>query len=167
MIVCVKTSDSKACLTSLVLLLLTAQFVAWAALGVIHVNAQESITSEAEAAIASAYESILVTENAGANVTALVTQLNKATTLINGARMAERLGNYASAASLADSAKSIALEVRGEAVSLKKAVSTENLQQRLITMITTALGVSFIAVGSFLMWSFLTKRANAPAHVKN
>lgn len=111
-----------------------------------------SAVSQAEQALASAYEAVLEAEQAGANVSGLLTRLNGAGELLARAHVSYRLGDFDGAASLANLCMDVGEAVKMEAYGLRDLAVEDGLQRFRWTMIGSILGVAIIVGASFLGW---------------
>jgi len=121
-------------------------------------NEAVSTLATAEGTVISAYQAVLNAEEAGANVSDLLVQLNRAGEYLARAHMEYRQGNFEKATDFANSGRSIGEEVQSAAVELKDSALSEGLQRMVFTMIASVLGVAVIALGSLWIWHFLKKR---------
>jgi len=114
-----------------------------------------------EGTLASAYIAVLEAEELGANVSALLSQLNLAGEFLTRANMAYRSGNFDEVSLLANSSRDIGIEVEYEATKLKNSATSEGLQSMISTMILSVVGMAGIILGSYWVRLFLKKRYNA------
>ena len=117
-----------------------------------------SAISQAEQALASAYEAVLEAEQAGANVTGLLARLNEAGDLLAQANVLYRLGDFDGVARFAELCGQIGEEVRVEAHGLRDLALEEAAQRFRWTMIGSILGVAIVVGGSFLGWRIFKRR---------
>lgn len=132
-------------------LILTPQFFMRATSVQISRDNVTSASTDAENALASAYQAALDAEEAGANISSLVVQLNDAGAFLASARMKNSSEDFNEATHLATEVQSAAFELRDSARS-------EGLQRTMFAMITSVVGVALIALGSPWVWRFLRKR---------
>lgn len=114
--------------------------------------------TDAEETIISAYEAVLEAEQAGGNVTGLLTQLNKAGDFLATARMFYRNGDFDDAVRLADSSKNMGEEVKNSAHELKDQAWNEGVQRMWFTMFGSIFGIISVVLGSLWVWHFLKRR---------
>ena len=119
-------------------------------------EASKALTDSDNSAI-SAYQAVLKAEEAGANATDLLIQLNQAGEYLARARMEYKLGDYEKAVDFANLSRSTGEEAQSVAVALKDSATSERLQRTMFTMIASVVGVASIALGSFWLWYFLKK----------
>jgi len=117
-----------------------------------------SALTTAEGAVDSAYQAVLRAEEAGANVSGLLVQLNDAGEFLAEARMAYKAGDFGGAVHFADLSRGIGEEVMNEARELKDLTTTESMQRMWFTMTGSILGVACIVFGSFFSWRFFKRR---------
>ena len=108
--------------------------------------------SQAEEVLVSAYEAVLEAEQAGTNVSGLLTRLNEAGDLLAQAHVLYRLEDFDGAARFSDPCREIGEEVRDEALGLRDQAVLEADQRFRWTMIGSILGVAIIVGVSFLGW---------------
>jgi len=142
----------------LMLLLVTAsQFFVSVTIAEVGEDEDASGLIDAEEKVILAYLAVLDAENAGANVSSLLVQLNEAGEFLARAHVEYRLGNFEEASHFADSSRNIGVGVQNAAVELKDLASREGTQHMLFTMIASVVGVASIALGSLLIWYFMKK----------
>ena len=112
----------------------------------------------AENALVSAYQAVLQAEEAGANVSGLLAQLNDAGEFLAEAQVAFRLEDFDNAIGSADQCKDVGIDVENEAYELKNSAWHENIQRLWLTIMGSVLGVIVIVSGSFWAWRFLKRR---------
>jgi len=117
-----------------------------------------SAVSQAEQALASAYEAVLEAEQAGADVSDLLVRLSEAGDLLAQAHVSNRLGDFDGAARFADLCSQIGEEVRVEARGLRGLALEEAVQRFRWTMIGSILGVAIVVGASFLGWRIFKLR---------
>lgn len=117
-----------------------------------------SAMTNAEMTLVSAYQAVVESERAGANVSVLLVQLNEAGEFLTNARMKYELGNHDQAASLASSSSEISKKVESEAAELQHEASV--LWAMDVGLATTESVILMIAVvlGSFWSWRAFKKR---------
>jgi hypothetical protein len=113
--------------------------------------------TQAEETFVSAYEAVLDAEQAGANVSELLDQLNIAAEHLAEARMLYRLGDFDGAVSSADLSK-VGADVETEAEQLKIDAQRNwgmNLLNRLAVPIV---GVIVVILATFIAWRIFKQR---------
>jgi hypothetical protein len=121
--------------------------------------------TDAAAAIASAKEQILIcyqaakdAEGAGANITALVTVLNDAGTLLSSAEFAYSVSDFDTAGDLAVQSQSNLGDVVSEANTLKETATQQRNNDFLINVVGSLAG-AFVVVGAGVVaWIFLKRK---------
>lgn len=112
------------------------------------VGAEDETSSKIDAAnsvLRQALVAIVEAEQAGGNVSSLVTRLSNAGGLLAEAEIAYRIGNLAEAGTKADSALSLANEVKDEALDLKDSSLSEARRSLMFTA-----GISFVGAVVFV-----------------
>jgi hypothetical protein len=117
-----------------------------------------SVANDADKAVTAAYIAVLNAEEAGANVSSLLVQLDEAGGFLSRAQMAYRSGDFDEAFSFANLAKNIGEEVRDEADGAKIVASAESQQRLWFAVTGSVVGTVLIAVGSFLGWRIFKRR---------
>lgn len=112
----------------------------------------------AEGVVVSAYQVVLDAEGAGANVSGLLVQLNRAGEFLAQARVSYRAGDFDGAVRSADLCNEIGEGVRGEAEGLKNLAVVQGAQRFRWTMIGSILGVTIIMGASFFGWRIFKLR---------
>ena len=97
-------------------------------------------------------------EKAGANVKALLTQLNVAANLIAQAENSYRSGDTSSIDSNTDQAVAIARQVTAQATTLEQEASATNQNNRLISITLAVLGSVILILALYLVWGFFKER---------
>jgi hypothetical protein len=115
-------------------------------------------SNDADGTLASAYTAVLKAEEAGADVSNLLTQLDEAGGVLAHAHMAYRSGDFDEALRFANLAKSAGEEVKNAADTLEVLARGENQQRLLFTSIGSIAGVVLIVLGSFLGWRVFKRR---------
>lgn len=106
----------------------------------------------AEDVLVSAYRVVLEAEGAGANVSGLLFQLNRAGELLAQARVSYRAGDFDGAARSAGLCSEMGEGVRGEAEGLKNLAVVQGAQRFWWTLTGSVVGVTIIVCLSFLGW---------------
>jgi len=152
---------SKLFVVSIMLLVLSSQFLVAASFAGASEDTAASALANAEESIVLAYQATLNAEEAGANVSGLLVRLNEAGQLLASAQIEYRLDDFEKANELSESSKSIAEEVQNAAVNLKDSALSESAQRMLSTMVASVLGVASIALVSLYAWYLLKKRCGS------
>ena len=105
-----------------------------------------------------AFDKVLKAEKAGANVKALLTQLNVAANLIAQAENSYRSGDTSSIDSNTDQAVAIARQVTAQATTLEQEASATNQNNRLISIALAVLGSVILILALYLVWGFFKER---------
>jgi hypothetical protein len=150
-------SSIKFLLVLTLLLVFASHFVLSVTFAEVREDQASSALADAEAAVVSAYQAVLKTEEAGANVTGLLAQLNEAGEYLDRARMEYRMGDFEKAIDFAGSGRSIGVEVQNAAVKLKNSAWNESVQHSLFTMIASIVCMTLIMLGSLWVWHPLKK----------
>jgi hypothetical protein len=108
--------------------------------------------AEADIAVGQAFNAVLHAEQAGANVTSLLAQLNDAAALLAQAEMASRNGDANAAADNATGALSIASEVKAEAVDAKASALVAGTNALWFTTVFSVVGATALVLALFLVW---------------
>ena len=112
----------------------------------------------ANSAVDAAFTSISAAENAGANITGLITQLNSAAATLAQAENANRTGDYNSAAAEADSVIPIAQQVTSSAVSSLQTANVSSQNALRDTIAFTVIGITVFVVALFAVWRWVKAR---------
>lgn len=138
----------------------------------VSVTAGERTEDEAASALAGAetemilaYQALLMAEEAGADVSDLLAQLNESAEFLTQARMAFQSGNFDEAVTLAAVSRNIGLDVQGDSASLKNLALSENLRRMMFAMTASMVSIALIALGSFWVWRILKRSKVQPAFV--
>jgi len=99
-----------------------------------------------------AFDMVLKAEKAGANVKALLTQLNAAASLIAQAENSYRSGDTSSIESNTDQAVAIARQVTAQAATLEQKASAAHQNTLLISVVFTLLGSIMLILALYLVW---------------
>ena len=110
------------------------------------------VFTQAEETVASAYEAVLEAEQAGANVSELLDQLNVAGEYLTEANMLYRVGDFDGAVHSADMARSRAEEVRRSAEELKIDAYESWIASLLIRITSSIVGIIVVILGTFIAW---------------
>jgi hypothetical protein len=139
-------------------------FVSWLTVPVVvaeKTNDQAiSALASGEESMVSAYKAVLAAEKAGAKVTSIVIQLNRATDLLTEANASYTIGNYEEAITLANMGRSIGEEMQKTATVLGDSAKNESMQNLVFSSIESVVGIILVASVSLLIWRFLKKRSS-------
>lgn len=114
----------------------------------------------ANSSINQAYTNVLSAENAGGNVSQLLTSLNVAAELLAQADNALRSGDLTDVSSNADNARLIANQVNSEALSLKSAAISNSQNQFLLTVMFSINAALIYVVILLIVWRRFKRRYN-------
>ncbi len=120
-------------------------------------EASSALTS-AEATAISAYHAVLTAENAGANVSDLLVQLNAAGELLAQAKMAYRLGDFDETVRSAGLCSAIAESVKNRADELNVEASRSGIPGFWVTLTASLVGIAAVSFGSFEGWRLFKRR---------
>ncbi len=101
-----------------------------------------------------AFDLVLKAEKAGANVKALLTQLNVAANLIAQAENSYRSGDTSIIDSNTDQAVAIARQVTAQATTLEKSATEAQQNARLTSVLLAVLGSVIFILSLILIWGF-------------
>lgn len=113
---------------------------------------------QGEEVLASAYESVLEAEQAGADVSSLLARLNDAGENLAEAHMSYKLGDFDGAVHSADLSSEIGEEVRSEAYELKNKAYGSRVTDLVIRVIGSTFGVMVVFFASFFGWRVFKRR---------
>lgn len=113
---------------------------------------------EAESAVSEAFKAVLKDEQAGANVSGLLTTLNEAGSLLAEAEMAYRNGDSGGAEAYANSAYTKAESAMAEASSLLGSSQTDAANTLLYSLVFSVSGALVFLALLFLVWTRFKKR---------
>ncbi len=128
-------------------------------------DAAASALNNAEETLNSAYEATLKAEGAGANVSSLRVELDKAGNLLAQGNMAYRSGNFDTAISLANLSRDNGKQIERDALKMGDSAVNETLQRQMLTMVESVIGVALIAMASFWSWHIFKIRYNHKSEV--
>jgi len=115
-------------------------------------------SNDADGTVVSAYLATLKAEEAGANVSGLLIQLDEAGGFLARAHMAYRSGNFDETIHFANLSKNIGEEVQNAADRLEILALSEGHQRLLFTMIGSIACVILTVLGSFWGWRIFKRR---------
>jgi len=114
--------------------------------------------NQAEDVVASAYEAVLGAEQAGANVSSLIVQLNDAGEFLAEAHVAYRLGDFDGAIVSANQCSAIGESVESEADDLRVQVYGSRVMDSWLTVAGSLVGVVLVVFGSYWSWRVFRRR---------
>ncbi len=112
----------------------------------------------ADSAVASAYQAVLEAEEAGANVSGLLKELNFGAEALAKANTLYRIENFDEAVYFADLGYDSIVEVMAEADGLRNLAVAERKQRLLLTSLASAFEVGFVVLCGFFGWRQFKKR---------
>jgi len=142
----------------IILLIFVAPFFVSAAIAEVSENEAALALANAGGVVVSAYQAVLKTEEAGANVSSLLIRLNEAEENLVHARMAYGLRDFDETTRLAHLSRDVGEEVRNDANELKSWAWAESAQRLWFTMTGSVIGVIAVVFGSFLAWRVFKRR---------
>lgn len=151
-------SGVKFSLVSMLFLVLASQFFVVAVVAEAREDVVASALTDTEEVLASAYQAVLEAEEAGANVSSLLVQLNEAGGLLAQGHMAYRLGDFDEAVNFAELSSGVGIHVKDEALKLKDLALGESLQHLYFTAVGSVIFCVLIVFGSFLVWRVFKRR---------
>lgn len=123
-----------------------------------YVTGQTDSLNAANEAVNQAYNTLSAAEKAGADVTSLVVQFNKATGFLSEAENSYRNDNASIASSKASEAVFIARQVNAEAQNVLDQVKNSALIGFWLTLGLLIVGLFVLVVVLFLVWRFIKRR---------
>ena len=117
-----------------------------------------SALTDADRSVISAYQAVLEAEQAGADVSGLLDQLNDAGRDLTLANEAYVHGDFEKTIDFSSSSKNIAEEVQSLAVDLKNSAFYESVQRMWWTVIGSIVGVIAVCLGGLWIWGVLKRR---------
>ncbi len=130
----------------------------------VSVTAGERTEDEAASALAGAerelilaYQTLLMAEEAGADVSDLLDQLNESAEFLTQARMAFQSGDFDDVVTLAALSRSIGVDVQGDSASLENSALSENIRRMMFALTTSMVGIVVIALVSLWVWRILKR----------
>lgn len=121
-----------------------------------YVEAASSLDG-AEELVCQAFETVLEAEEAGANVSILMADLNEAGALLAEAEILRRNGDVDEAAGIAEQAVVIANDVEREALELKNLASVNRQNVFWFSSVCSLVGVSVFLIVLFFVWSWFRR----------
>ena len=116
-----------------------------------------SAVDRAEVAMVSAYEAVLEAEKAGANVTDLLSILNKAGMLLSMAHLAYDKGDFDSARDFAVWCEGNLTSFVDKAEALKQSAVQKGYWDFTVNVVGSAVGAVAVVVCGFVAWAFLKR----------
>jgi len=120
-------------------------------------DAAQAAISSASSRVQSAYGEVLGAEEAGANVSTLLSKLNACTSLLSQAYTSYRAGNSTEALSLAEQCNASLRGIEADAESSRDDAVSDSRQKILASSETSAVAIIAIVVLSMLGWRFFKK----------
>lgn len=117
-----------------------------------------SALNDADETLASAYLVTLEAEDAGADISSLLIQLDEAGVFLASAHMSYRSEDFNQAIDFANSARNIGEEVQKAADGMKNLALIENVNHWDLIILITFIWVVLTILGSFLGWHVFKKR---------
>ena len=114
--------------------------------------------NQAEDVVTSAYRAVLDAEQARANVSSLLAQLNDAGEFLANAQIAFRLEDFDEAVRLADLGCDIGESVKNEASELRVDAYGSRVMDSWLTVTGSLVGVVVVVLGSFWGWRVFKRR---------
>jgi len=121
-------------------------------------NEATSALDYAEESLASAYQAVLKAEEAGANVSDLVSRLNAAANLLDNAEATYRLGDFDEVVHLSTLCSDVGKSVKNEAEEMYVEAYGPNVMNIWLTMTGSLVGAVAVGLGSFWSWRFFKRR---------
>jgi hypothetical protein len=141
-----------------IFLVLTPQFFLYTTLATSEQDEATLALTNAEQVVASTYQVVLETEQAGGDVSGLTAQLNNATEFLGEARVAFRAENFTRAISFANACYNISEKVRIEAYDLRINAYRLRSEYAWYMAIVSVLSVIGIGFSSFGLWRIFKSR---------
>ena len=140
------------------LLVFASQFYVSVTIAQVSESEASSVLTSAEGAVGSAYQAVLRAEEAGANVSGLLVQLNDAGELLAKAKVAYRLEDFDEVVFSASLCSEISENVKNEADELHVETYGSKITVFWLTSTGSLVGVVAVGFGSFWGWRFFKKR---------
>jgi uncharacterized protein YfcZ (UPF0381/DUF406 family) len=123
------------------------------------INYQEvtATISEAEQAMAVAFEAVLDAERAGANVSSLLVKLNEGAELLSAAQVAFEDGDYGEAARLSGLSSEVGTQVESDALILKVEARNAAANRYRLYLAISAVAMIIVILATFFGYRFLRK----------
>jgi hypothetical protein len=153
-------SVSKMLLVVLILSVFAVPVFVSGALGVDGEDLAVSAVDRAEVATASAYVAVLDAEEAGADVSGLLAELNVAGRYLVQAHVWLGLGGFDEATRFADLCYDVVVDVRNEAYGLKNEGHGFWVTDSVVRMTGSIVGVVFVVFVGFVVWRVFKRRYN-------
>ena len=123
------------------------------------------VISAAEGKVVVCYEAVSAAQEAGANVSGLLSVLDEAGWFLSKAKLAYSQGDFDSAVAYANNCS---LRLNGfleQAESLKSDAERAGYWDFMVNFVASSVGAVFVIVGGFVAWVFLKKREEAKRRV--
>ncbi len=117
-----------------------------------------SALARAEEAVVSAYQAVLETEGAGANVSDLLVRLNEAGGFLTRGRMAYDIGDFDSALDFAVHCQEKLNGFVVDADALREAAMQERYLDFMVNVVGSVMGAVGVVCVGFVSWSFLNRK---------
>jgi len=114
--------------------------------------------NRADSAVVSAYRAVLEAEEAGANVSSLLRELNSGAEALARANMLYRVEDFDGAAYFADLCYDSVVDVAAEADGLRDVAASEGRTRVYLTSVASTFGVFCVVFGGFFGWRLFRKR---------
>jgi len=151
-------SDLKLSLVLFTFLVLASQSYAIAVVAEAREDVVASALIDAEGVVASAYQTVLNAEEAGANVSSLLARLNEAEGFLAQGRVAHTQGDFDEALNFANLSKGVGVQVKDDALELRNLALNESLQRVSFTTAASVVACTLIAFVSLWVWRVFKRR---------
>jgi hypothetical protein len=122
------------------------------------VDDASSKLAQADNAVTGAFVAVETAQEAGADVSALLTKVNDANAILAEAHTAFRSGNNETASLKSDQAFNAVQSVVNEAESLKRSAESDSQGKLVWTALFSSVGLSLLFVACLFGWSFFKRR---------
>jgi hypothetical protein len=148
----------KKLILSIILFLLVVLAISTPFLSIVRASDETVSIQFANSSINQAFANVLRAEEAGGNVTTLLSKLNSAAALLAEADNAYNSGLLTNVTSYADNARLIADQVNGDSLTLLNSSIAESKNSFLSTMLFSTVAIALLVIALLLTWRRL-KRA--------
>ncbi|MEM1506760.1 MAG: hypothetical protein QXY73_05835 [Candidatus Bathyarchaeia archaeon] len=124
-----------------------------------------SVISKAEFGVIACYRAIMDAERDRANITEMVSILNRASWLLSKAKLAYNYGDYESAVKYAGECLSMLNGFTEYAGVLRREAKEASQRDLMFNFVGAVVGVLCIIAGSYAAWLYLTRREKSRVHV--
>jgi len=145
------------CALSATILVLSSQLSAYRPF-VYGVDDASSKLAQADNAVTQAFVAVEAAQEAGANVSALLKEVNDANAVLAEAHTASRSGDNETASLKSDQAFNTVQNVFSEAESLERSAKYDSQARLVWTALLSSLGLSLLFVACLFGWRYLKKR---------